>query len=110
MNQRFIKLKIGDKVLSVSKWIEEYLQNSDFYWLNDCEVENVSIEIIDDLLYFNAGKIFFGEWKYGIFKNGDFLSGVWNAGIALGGNIKCDIINGVFIHTNEKYVKGSKIV
>lgn len=81
--QRFLKLKCDNIVLTTNKEIEQYLANSDFYWLLECEVDNVDIEINTKLnvLIWNNGIFYWGDWQWGHFKNGEFKSGNWHGGI-----------------------------
>lgn len=89
--ERFISLKIDNSIIEHSKLIEQYLYNSDFYWLLDCEVENVSLDIKDNMLTFIDGIFYYGIWKWGIWKGGEFRSGEWLGGIFYNG-----IFNGIW--------------
>jgi len=104
--QRFLELKINDKTLITSKAIEHELYNSQFYWLLECELDNVKIEINDNILYWNSGILYWGVWQWGVFKNGEFRSGDWLGGIFLDGTFKGTWHNGVF---KNGIFKGQKI-
>lgn len=93
--QRFLELKTESKTYTSNKEIELYLINSDFYWLLECELDNVKIEIIDNILYWNNGIFYYGDWKWGIWKNGEFRFGTWNGGIFYNGTFKGYWIRGV---------------
>jgi len=94
-NARFSELKLHNTVITNNKEIEIYLSNSIFYWLLDCEVDNVKIEIKDDVLYWNNGIFYFGNWIWGVFKKGEFRSGIWNGGIFYDGIFTGNWIRGV---------------
>jgi len=104
-NQRFIQLTIDDKLIKSTKLVEQYLINSDFYWLLNCELDNVILEIKDNLLYWKKGTFYYGTWIWGIFEDGEFLSGNWNGGIFLNGTFKANFNNGVFKNGIFKGVK-----
>lgn len=97
MNQRFLELKIKDKTITNNKEIENYLTNTDFYWLLNCEVDNVKIEIDteNNILYWNNGIFYYGNWKWGVWNNGEFRSGRWNGGIFRSGKFNGEFIKGV---------------
>lgn len=94
-NVRFSELKVNDTIIKNNKEIEIYLSNSIFYWLLDCEIDNVKLEIKDDVLYWNNGIFYFGDWVWGVFMNGEFRSGDWNGGIFYDGIFSGNWINGV---------------
>lgn len=95
-NQRFSELKVYNKEIKNNKEIETYLSNTIFYWLLDCEVDNVKLEIIDDILYWNNGIFYYGNWEWGVFNNGEFKSGgIWNGGIFYDGTFEGKWIRGV---------------
>lgn len=94
-NKRFSELKINNKTFNNSKEIELFLSNSNFYWLLDCEVDSVKLEIIDNILYWNNGIFYFGNWLWGIFNDGEFRGGTWHGGIFNNGIFRGDWIRGV---------------
>jgi hypothetical protein len=96
MQQRFLELKINNNTLTSNKEIENYLYSTEFYWLLDCELDNVKLEIKDNILYWLSGTLYWGNWKWGVFLNGEFLSGNWYGGIFLNGLFKATWHNGVF--------------
>lgn len=103
--QRFSKLIYNGNELKSSKLIEQQLYNSSFNWLLDCEVDNVDIEIKDNILYWNSGIFYWGNWKWGIFMSGEFRSGIWHGGIFLNGIFKGTWNNGVFKKGEFKGIK-----
>jgi hypothetical protein len=104
--QRFLELKINDKIYNTNKAIEQELYHSEFYWLLECEVDNVKIEIKDSIIYWKTGIFYWGVWHWGVFENGEFLSGDWLGGIFLNGVFKGVFKNGVF---KNGTFKGKKI-
>lgn len=89
--ERFLSLIIDGQTIDQSKMIEKYLYNSIFYWLLECEVENVNIEIKDNILTWIDGIFYYGNWKWGIWKDGEFRSGNW-----IGGIFYCGIFKGIW--------------
>lgn len=104
--QRFKQLKIDDKILTISKEIEQFLYESNFSWLLVCELDNVDIEIKDNILYWHSGILYWGIWEWGVFLNGEFRSGKWLGGILINGIILADWHRGV-IKGGE--VKGKRL-
>lgn len=94
-NKRFSELKIKNKILINSSEIELYLSSSDFYWLLDCELDNVKIEIDNNTLIWNNGIFYHGDWLWGVWNNGEFRSGTWHGGIFYDGVFKGEWKNGV---------------
>lgn len=94
-NKRFSELKIDDKIITNSREIEIILSSSDFYWLLDCELDNVKLEIIDNLLYWNNGIFYYGNWIWGIWKGGEFRGGIFEGGIFYDGIFNGEWKNGV---------------
>lgn len=104
--QRFLELKTDNKVFNTTKSIEQYLYTSPFYWLLECEVDDVKLEIKDNILYWNSGIFYWGVWKWGVFNSGEFRSGTWEGGVWFGGTFKGTWLNGVF---KAGIFKGKKI-
>lgn len=104
--QRFLELKADNKILTSSKQIEQYLYTSPFYWLLDCEIDNVKLEVKDNILFWKSGIFYHGVWKWGVFESGEFRSGTWKGGIFLDGIFKGTFENGVF---KKGIFKGKKI-
>ncbi len=75
-----IELKYNDKSITTKSEILKKLQDEELYWLIDSEVESAIIEIKKHTVIWYEGIFKFGNWKYGIFKNGGFY-GVWENGI-----------------------------
>lgn len=83
---RFIKLKSNEIELTSSILIEQYLLSNGFSWLLECEFDKADITVKDNMLIWNNGILYWaGDWRFGIFKNGEFRSGNWNGGIFLDG-------------------------
>lgn len=80
MIYRFLELKVDNKIYEYNA-VELYLVNSTFNWILEWECENVKLEIKDNILFFISGIIYYGDWKWGVFKSGKFLSGIWHGGI-----------------------------
>lgn len=95
MKQRFVKLTVNDQIYTSSRAIERYLATTPFEWLLNCELDYAVLEIKDNILYWKNGIIYWGNWMWGVFENGEFRSGTWNGGILLGGTIKAKWITGV---------------
>lgn len=105
--QRFIQLIVDSNTpVTSSKLIEQYLYTSDFYWLLDCELDDVSIEIKNNILFWKSGIFYWGVWYWGVFESGEFRSGLWKGGIFLNGIFKAVWENGVF---KNGTFKGKKI-
>ncbi len=84
---RYKDLTHGGKVFTKSNHIDFILKNLNLYWLIDSEIENASIEIQRGTIIWKSGDFYSGNWKYGIFKSGNF-HGIWENGIFEGGNFK----------------------
>jgi hypothetical protein len=95
--QRFEQLQLEDgTTLTDSRPIEKWLYTSPFYWILECEVDNVKLKIKDGILHWQSGILYWGDWKWGVFESGEFRSGKWNGGIWLNGTFKGKWMNGVF--------------
>lgn len=94
-----LELKLGDKVYTNPKKINDILRDNQFYWLIDSEVSDAVLEIKNNTLIWHSGSFMSGNWHYGIFKNGGFygifengifedgyFNGVWRSGINLKNN------------------------
>ena len=75
-----IELKYSDKSITSKSEILKKLKEFGFNWLIDSEVENAIVEIKKETLIWHEGIFKYGDWKYGIFKNGAF-HGTWENGI-----------------------------
>ena len=109
--ERFVSLKVDNELtLTISKHIEKYLYASNFYWVLAMECDNVSIEIKNDILYWKSGIVYWGNFIWGVWENGEFRSGTWNGGIFLNGTIAKDVtwLNGVYKGEIMNF-KGKKI-
>ncbi len=76
----------GSSIKSQSK-IDKILESLGFFWIIDSEIENAHIEIKNNTLIWHSGKYYAGNWKYGIFKSGEFF-GKWENGIFEDGEFK----------------------
>jgi len=83
----------GNTIIGDSK-ITKILENEKFYWLIDAEIENASIEIINNTIIWKSGDFFAGHWYYGIWKSGNF-HGIWENGIFEDVNFKGKFISGI---------------
>ncbi len=86
--ERFLVLTIDGETIKGSHEIERKLLHTPYYWLLECELENVTINIINNILIWVSGILYWGDWKWGIWKNGEFRSGDWNGGVFLNGTFK----------------------
>lgn len=95
--QRFEELRLEDgTVLNSNAVIEKWLYSSVFYWLLECELDNVKLEVKEGIVYWKSGVLYWGNWQWGVFESGEFRSGTWNGGIWLGGTFRGKWLNGVF--------------
>lgn len=85
---RFKSLELESGKMTSNKLIEEYLFQSPFAWLLECEIENAEIKIKDEILHWKSGLFYWGHWQWGVFESGEFRSGEWNGGIFLKGIFK----------------------
>lgn len=94
---RFIKLKTSKNEITSNILIEQYLVSTIFSWLLECEFDKADITIEDNVLIWNSGILYWaGDWKFGVFKGGEFRSGNWNGGIFLGGKFKGNWNRGIW--------------
>jgi hypothetical protein len=91
---RFIELKYNGKIISNEKVIIDTLFSKEFYWLIDSEIYAAKIEILNNTIIWNGGDYLYGNWHYGIFRNGNFY-GNWENGIFEDGNFNGVWISGV---------------
>lgn len=91
---RFKELVYGGKTYKNGGEITRILEDLKFYWLIDSEFESAKIEIKRGVLIWNSGNYYSGNWKFGIFKSGDFY-GKWENGIFEGGNFKGIWVSGI---------------
>jgi hypothetical protein len=75
-----LELKYSGKTYTNTREIYNLLNQKQFYWLIDAEVDSAKIEILNDTLIWHEGIFMSGNWYYGIFKNGGFY-GKWLNGI-----------------------------
>ena len=91
---KFKELLYNNTYIKEEFKIIKILQKEGFHWLIDSETENASIEIVNKTIIWNSGDFFFGNWYYGIWKNGNFY-GIWENGIFENGNFKGKFISGI---------------
>lgn len=94
--ERFLQLSINGEVIKGTQAIQKALLTTPYYWLLECELENVEIEIDNGILIWVSGIMYWGDWKWGVWKSGDFRSGTWNGGIFCNGTFKGDWIRGMW--------------
>lgn len=82
------ELKYNGKTFTTKSEILKKLKEHGFNWLIDSEVELAIIEITHDTLIWHDGLFKYGNWKFGIFKDGVFHgtweNGIWENGIFKG--------------------------
>lgn len=91
---KFKELVHNGASINEERKIIKILQDNEFYWLIDSEIENASIEIINRTIIWKSGDYYSGNWHYGIWKSGNFY-GIWENGIWEGGNFKGKFISGI---------------
>jgi len=91
---RYAELLIDNKSIKSQSKIEDLLISQKFYWLVDSEIEDAKIEIKKNTIIWHSGNFYSGEWKFGIFKNGNFY-GNWENGIFEGGNFRGNWNSGI---------------
>lgn len=93
---RFKSLELESGKITSNKLIEEFLFQSEFAWLLECELDEAEIKIQDQMLFWKSGLFYWGHWKWGVFESGEFRSGDWKGGIFLNGIFKGDWYLGVW--------------
>lgn len=89
-----IELVYQGKTYTTKNQILSILEKEQFYWLIDSELSNAIIEIKNNTIIWHDGIFLSGNWKYGIFKNGEFY-GTWENGIFENGIFDGKWISGV---------------
>lgn len=89
-----IELVYQGKTYTTKNQILLILEKEQFYWLIDSELSNAIIEIKNNTIIWHDGIFLSGNWKYGIFKNGEFY-GTWENGIFENGIFDGKWISGV---------------
>ncbi len=97
---RYSELKYDNKTYTTESQIIKILKDNKFYWLLDSEIENAEIEIKKDTLIWKNGEYIYGNWHYGIFKNGKFY-GVWENGIFENGMFYGKWLSGINLLTYQ---------
>ena len=77
---RFSELIYKDQKITNQNTILNILENNQFHWLIDSEIENAKIEIRNYTLIWYDGSYYSGNWYYGILKGGEFY-GTFENGI-----------------------------
>ncbi len=80
-------LKINNEIYFDIYEIARLLENNNLYWIYEAETENACLEIKDGVLYWYAGKFYYGTWVYGIFVDGIIYYADWKDGIFVNGKI-----------------------
>jgi len=91
---RFIEVIYKGETIKDSNKINKILNEEEFNWIIDSEIENASIEIKNNTIIWNSGNYYSGNWHYGIWKSGNFY-GTWENGIWEGGEFKGKFISGI---------------
>lgn len=86
--ERFISLSIGDRTITSSVLIEQWLSTSPYYWMLECELDGAQLEVVDNILVWKSGIFYWGEWHWGVWKSGEFRSGNWLGGIFYDGSFR----------------------
>ena len=71
---RYLELLFEGKTYTSESKIDQILDQNDFNWLIDAEIENSKLEIKKNTLIWHEGTFYSGDWNYGIFKDGKLLS------------------------------------
>lgn len=95
----FIELEYKGNIIRNTKTILDILEKEKFYWLIDSEVDSAKIRLLNNTIIWEGGDYLFGDWYYGIFRNGNFY-GKWINGIFDGGNFKGQWISGINTKNN----------
>ena len=85
---KWIKLKYKNKDYTSEKEIIEILESEKLFDFIEADMENVVFEIKNGVIIFEGGNFIYGDWKFGIFKDGIFqgkwFNGIWEGGIFKG--------------------------
>lgn len=95
-----LELVYQGKTYTTHNQISLILEKEQFYWLIDSELSNAIIEIKKDTIIWHDGIFLSGNWKYGIFKNGEFY-GTWENGIFENGIFDGKWISGINLSKNN---------
>lgn len=95
-----LELIYEGKTYTTSNQIFSILRENNFYWLIDSEIDNSIIEIKKNTIIWHNGNFLSGDWKYGIFKDGEF-HGNWHNGIFENGIFKGKWISGINLSKNN---------
>lgn len=98
------QLSIDGKIYTNSREIDKILKSQEFYWLIDSEIEEAIIEIKKGTIIWHDGNLYSGNWKWGIFKSGNFW-GNWQNGIWEGGNFYGKWVSGVKLENQSFDIK-----
>jgi hypothetical protein len=88
------------KTYTTHNQIYSILEKEQFYWLIDSELSNAIVEIERNTIIWHDGIFLSGNWKYGIFKNGEFY-GTWENGIFESGIFDGKWISGINLSKNN---------
>lgn len=84
---RYKKLLVDGKTITSKNQINNILKAEKFFWIIDSEIENAEIELKNKTIIWHSGDFYTGNWKYGIFKGGNFY-GTFINGIFEDGNFQ----------------------
>lgn len=104
MNERYIELKINDKVYKKRYEIDRFLIKNKLSWFIDVECENARIEIIDGTLVINSAIIYNGIIEFAVIRDADVRNIKIYNGVIYNGVFK-NIIMEKGIIFNGKFIK-----
>jgi hypothetical protein len=115
---RYNELKVDSKVHTEQWKIDEILIEKGFNWLVNAEIENARLEILKDILIWNAGIWYNGTWEFGVFRDGEWKYGTWKGGVWYNGKWKDGtfkegiIYKGIFVKGNIQggEIRGGKFI
>ena len=94
--QRFSSLTLEKtKVFDSSKLIELALLQTEYYWLNKVELENVVIEIENNILTIKDGVFYHGDILFAVIDGGTFKDITLHSGIVNIQNFKGKILDAI---------------
>jgi len=98
-----LKIISKNKVYVDYDEIRDVLIDNGYGWFLEMETESIRLEIYNNVLVVNAGIIYAGTFIFGVIRDVDFRSGIFESGIVYGGIFKhikflnCKILGGHFI-------------
>jgi len=86
--KKYTHLKYDGETYTDSNKIESILKKHKMYWLIDSEFENAELELERNVVIWENGTYFSGDWYFGIWMggtfHGKFLNGIFKDGIFKG--------------------------